>query len=157
MPSAERKKKRRKGEGRFARHWRLAREILEEPKRILPLARAVLVETWRLRGGGFYGLGYLIAFAWLQVSLILGDVSESHSLTEFATGAAIEYVLRVSLLAFVNVFLAALWPLYVLQLLKGTGIILLGLGYLAFEYALRPLVEQHFPELRDPASQNLEQ
>jgi len=42
------------------------------------------------------------------------------------------------------------------------GIILLALGYLAFEYALRPLIERRFPELRDPelrekASQNLEQ
>ena len=151
-----------RSEGRMARHLRVGREVVGEPARALPLAREALLEAWQARGGGFYGLGYLIAFCWLQVNVLLGDVSESDSVSQFAVGAAIEYMLRFSLMAFLNVFLALLWPLYVLEQFGGMGIILLALGYLGFEYGLRPLVEQVFPELRssdlrDNASQNLEQ
>lgn len=146
----------------MARHLRLGRGVVREPKSAIPLAREAVVEAWRARGGGFYGLGYLIAFCWLQVNVLLGDVNDSDSIGQFAMGAALEYVLRFSLMAFVNVFLALLWPLYVLEQFGGMGIILLALGYLGFEYGLRPLIEQVFPELRrsdlrEKASQNLEQ
>ena len=146
----------------MARHLRIIQEVVREPARAVPLARKAMVEAWQARGGGFFGFGYLIAFCWLQVNVLWGDVSESDSVSQFAVGAAIEYVLRFSLMAFLNVFLALLWPLYVLEQFGGMGIILLALGYLAFEYGLRPLVEQVFPELRssdlrDDASQNLEQ
>lgn len=146
----------------MARHLRLGRGVVREPKSAIPLAREAVVEAWRARGGGFYGLGYLIAFCWLQVNVLLGDVNDSDSIGQFAMGAALEYVLRFSLMAFVNVFLALLWPLYVLEQFGGMGIILLALGYLGFEYGLRPLIEQVFPELRrselrEKASQNREQ
>ena len=151
-----------RSEGRMARHLRIGREVSQEPAKAIPLAREALVEAWRARGGGFYGLGYLIAFCWLQVNVLVGDVSESDSVSQFAIGAAIEYVLRFSLMALLNVFLALLWPFYVLEQFGGMGIILLALGYLAFEYGLRPMVEQVFPELRrsdlrEKASQSLEQ
>lgn len=154
--------KKKKPEGRMSRHLRTGRELVREPKRALPLAREAFAHAWRARGGGFYGLGYLIAFGWLQVNVLVGDVSESDSVSQFAMGAAVEYLIRFSLMAFLNVFLALLWPLYVLEQFGGMGIILLALGYLAFEYGLRPLVEQVFPELRDTdlrenASQNPEQ
>jgi hypothetical protein len=156
VPQAE-QETRQMREGRFSRHLRLVRAVVKEPRQILPLAREWLLDVWRSRGGGFYGLGYLIAFCWLQVSLLFGDLSESSSLGEFAIAAALEYVLRFSLMAFVNVFLALLWPVYILEWFGGAGFILFGLGYVAFEYALRPLTEQLFPELRDPVSPNLEQ
>jgi len=139
-----------KRKGRIARHFRMGREVVRQPRQAIPLAREALVEAWRARGGGFYGLGYLIAFCWLQFSVLVGDVSESDSVSQFAMGAAIEYLLRFSLMAFVNVFLALLWPFYVLEQFGGTGIILLAIGYLTFEYGLRPLIEQTFPELRGP-------
>ncbi|TNF80803.1 MAG: hypothetical protein EP301_12945 [Gammaproteobacteria bacterium] len=163
MAAAKRKRgSEPKQEGRMARHLRVGREVVREPRKAIPFAREALVETWRARGGGFYGLGYVIAFCWLQVNVLVGDVSESDSVSQFAMGAAIEYLLRFSLMAFVNVFLALLWPLYVLEQFGGMGIILLALGYLTFEYGLRPLVEQVFPELRgsemrENASQNQEQ
>ena len=61
------------------------------------------------------------------------------------------------LMAFLNVFLTLLWPFYVLEHFQGMGIILLVAGYLSFEYALRPVIERRFPELRDPASANPDQ
>ncbi|MEM8767167.1 MAG: hypothetical protein AAGE43_06970 [Pseudomonadota bacterium] len=65
-------------------------------------------------------------------------------------------------MAFLNVFLALLWPIYVLEHFQGMGIILLVFGYLVFgylgfEYELRPLIERRFPELRDPASRDPDQ
>ena len=54
----------------------------------------------------------------------------------------------------VNVFLALLWPLSVLNLFGGAGIIGLIGGYLAFEFLLKPGVEQVFPELRAHREQN---
>ncbi len=149
----------------MARHLRLCGEVFREPRRLVPMAREAMLETWRTRGGGFYGLGYLMAFVSLQVNVLIGDVAESESIGAFAAGAALEYLLRFSLMAFLNVFLALLWPLFVLQQLGGPGIILLGLSYVGFEYALRPLVERNFPELktdtqselRDPVSQSPEQ
>ncbi len=144
-------------EGRFARHRRVAGELSREPRRAIPLIRSAVFEAWRSRGGGFYGLGYLIAFGYLQVDVFIGDVAESESVGQFALGTVIEYLIRVSFMAFLNVFLALLWPLYVLEHFQGMGIILLVIGYLGFEYALRPMIERRFPELRDPASADPDQ
>ena len=144
-------------EGRTARHFRMAKEVSKEPRRIVPLLRSAIVEAWRLRGGGFYGLGYLLALVYLQVDVFVGDVMSSEGVGDFALGTLFEYLLRFSLMAFLNVFLALLWPLYILEHTGGLGIILLVLGYVLFEYALKPVVEQLLPELRDPASQNPEQ
>ena len=116
-----------------------------------------MVEAWRSRGGGFYGLGYLIALVVLQVGMFAGDVVESESVSDFALAAAAEYLFRFSVMAFVNVFLALLWPFYVLEQLGEMGIILLLAGYLVFQYALRPVVERFFPELRESVSPDPDQ
>lgn len=116
-----------------------------------------MVEAWRSRGGGFYGLGYLIALVILQVGMFAGDVVESESVSDFALAAAIEYLFRFSVMAFVNAFLALLWPVYVLEQLGGMGIILLVVGYLGFEYVLRPVIEKIFPELREKVSPDPDQ
>lgn len=112
------------------------------------MLRSALLDVWRSRGGGFYGLGYLLAFAYLEIRLLVGDVMESDSVAGFAVAQIAEYLIRVSLLSFVNVFLALLWPVSVLAQFGGAGIILLVAGYLGFEYALKPGLERAFPELR---------
>ena len=161
VPSSDQDAPRKAGkppkEGRFARHRRLAGELSREPKQAIPLMRRTVFETWRSRGGGFYGLGYLITFTYLQVGVFIGDVAESDSVGGFALATLFEYLIRVSFMAFLNVFLALLWPFYVLEHFQGMGIILLVAGYLSFEFALRPVIERRFPELRDPASANPDQ
>ena len=147
-------------EGRFQRAKRVAGELKEDPRRTLPLVRSVLVDIWRSRGGGFYGLGYLIAFVFYEIEMILGDAAEATSMSGFALGQMLEIVFRLSFLSFVNAFQALLWPLTVLQLYEGLGIILLIGSYLAFEYLLKPGVEELFPELkehRELKAQNREQ
>jgi hypothetical protein len=136
-------------EGRIQRARRVAGELRKDPGRALPLARGMLIDIWRSRGGGFYGLGYLVAFIFYEIEMIFGDLVEATSMSEFALGQILEVVFRLSFLSFVNAFQALLWPLTVLQLYEGLGIILLIGSYLAFEYLLRPWIEGLFPELKE--------
>lgn len=142
----------RRREGRIRRHLRVAGEVRQDPKRLYPLLREGLIDVWRSRGGGFYGLGYVVAFVCLEAATIIGEALDSSGAGDFALGQFLEYLFRLGLLSFVNVFQALLWPFYVLEHLGGAGIILLAAGFLGFEFLLKPLVERHVPELRNPVS-----
>jgi len=144
-------------EGRFRRHLRVAGEVGREPKRLYPLLRTGFIDTWRSRGGGFYGLGYVVTFVYFEIAMVVGDALDSEGVGDFAVGQILEYVLRLGLLSFVNVFRALLWPFFVLEHLGWVGIILLAAGFAGFEYLLKPLVEQYLPELRNPASRRPDQ
>ncbi len=144
-------------EGRIRRHLSLAGEVGREPRKLYPLLRTLFVDAWRSRGGGFYGLGYVVAFVYLEVTMVVGDALDSSGVGDFALGQLLEYLLRLGFLSFVNVFQALLWPLFVLEHLGWVGIILLAAGFAGFEYILKPLVEQHVPELRNPTSRHPDQ
>ncbi len=143
------KKPKAKKEGRIKRYQRQARQIHEDPKSIGTMIRDGLVGVWRARGGGFYGLGYLITFIWLEIQLLFGDVAESDGVVDFVSSQMIELFFR----SFVNGFLAFLWPVYVLQWMDGWGIALLVGGYFVFEKGLRPAVEGWLPDLAPIASE----
>jgi hypothetical protein len=140
-------------EGRLRRGLRVARELRDDPRRAGPLLRSAALDIWRSRGGGFYGLGYLVTFVILEVRMIIGDAMEASGAAEFAMGQALELVFRLSFLSFLNIFQALLWPAFVLQLYGGPGIILLVGSYLAFEHACKPGIERLFPELREHREQ----
>jgi len=116
---------------------------------MLPLLRGALLDVWRSRGGGFYGLGYIVAFIYFEIDMLVGDVVESANMSEFAFGQLLEFLFRFGFMSFINAFRALLWPFYVLQLYEGVGIIVLIGCYLAFEYALKPGIERMFPELEE--------
>ena len=136
-------------EGRLRRHWRLAHELRAEPRLALSWMRAALLRVWQARGGGFFGLGYIIAFVVFEVQLLTGEILESDGAADFAFGQLLEYLFRVGFMSFVIAFKALLWPVFVLEVLGAAGIIALLLGYVAFERLLRPAVERVFPELRE--------
>jgi len=142
-----RSKRKRQKEGRLAKHRRLAGEIRENPRVVGPLVRAVLLDVWRARGGGFYGLGYIVAFTYFEIMLLTGELVGSESVGEFALTQVLEYFLRFGLMSFVNVFRALLWPFYILEQYAGTGLVVLIVGYFGFEYLLRPRLDNLFPEL----------
>ncbi len=133
--------------GRLTRHVQTAKRLHAEPKSIGPMMREALVRVWSARGGGFYGLGYVIAFIIIEVQMFTGEILESSSVADFAFAQIFEFALRISFLSFINVFLAFVWPVYVLDFAGGYGLAALLLGYIAFEKLLRPVVENHFPEL----------
>jgi hypothetical protein len=137
-----------KRKGRLTRDLRTVQEIARDPRSIFPRARSWLVALWQKKGGGFYGLGYVITFIVLEVITLTSAVGGGSSVTGLIAGQAIQYVLRVSVESILNTVLALLWPIYLLRWLGGYGLIVLAVGYVGFEYALRPLVEHWFPELK---------
>ncbi|MFP6817316.1 MAG: hypothetical protein VB949_16845 [Pseudomonadales bacterium] len=141
-------------EGRIARHLGVLREIRDEPRRIVSLMGDGLFSTWRARGGGFFGLGYLIAFVVLELQMISTEVRGSDGVVEFFTSQIVEYIFRFAVQSLVNVILALIWPVYVLQWLGGWGLVALGGGYLLFEKVLRPYVEGWFPQLQTKESKS---
>ena len=138
-----------KKEGRLASHIRVGKQLYREPRSIVSLMRGWLLSLWQARGGGFFGLGYVITFVGLQIRTFTGDILGSDSVSDFVLQQAFEFVFRICIESFVNVFLALLWPAFVLAWIGGWGIpVLLG-GYLGFERGLRPLIESWLPELRE--------
>ncbi len=137
-----------KKEGRLARHLRVAKQIRHEPRSVMPLLRGWLLDLWQARGGGFYGLGCVIAFITLEVKM-LADIAGSDSVSEAVLFEVLGYVFRIGFLSFLNGFLALLWPAILLQWINWWGFALLLGGYIGFERGLRPLVETWFPELKE--------
>jgi len=135
-----------KKEGRIARHLRTAQEISREPRSIFPRARGWLVAFWQAKGGGYYGLGYVIAFIALEVAT-LTNVFEGNA-SGFIAAQAVQYALRISFESFFNGILALLWPIYLWRWLGPYGLVVFAAGFAVFELALRPLVEKWFPELK---------
>ncbi len=136
-----------KKEGRIERYKRQVRQIHDNPKNIGTMVRGGLINVWRARGGGFYGLGYLITFIALAIRLIVGDVSEREGVVDFVSSQMIEFIFRFGIQSFVNGLLAFLWPVYVLNWLGTWSLALLVAGYYVFEKLLRPAVEGWLPEL----------
>ena len=136
-------------EGWIARHVRTAREIHREPRSVITMLRTAAVGLWVARGGGFYGLGCLVAFIVLEVQMFTGDVAESAGVSDFITSQALEFILRIGFMSFLNGFLALIWPVYLLSWLGAPGLLVLLGGYLVFERVLRPFVEGHIPELKE--------
>jgi hypothetical protein len=130
------------------------REIRDEPRRIVSLMGDGSFSTWRARGGGFFGLGYLIAFVVLELQMISTEVRGSDGVVEFFTSQIVEYIFRFAVQSLVNVILALIWPVYVLQWLEGWGLVALGGGYLLFEKVLRSYVEGWFPQLQTKESKS---
>ena len=133
--------------GRLTRHIHTAKRLHAEPKNIGPMMRDALVRVWSARGGGFYGLGYVVAFIVIEVQMFAGEILESSSAADFAVAQIFEFAIRISFLSFINVMLALIWPVYVFDIAGGYGLAALLLGYIVFEKLVRPMVENHFPEL----------
>lgn len=140
--------KRRRRPGRLKRLTSTVRTLWHEPRSAGSLARSALLELWRARGGGFYGLGYVVTFLVLEVRMLAGELGESASLAAFVGSQLLEYVFRVGILSLLNALQAFIWPLLILAAMGGWAIVLLAAGYVVFERWLRPRLETAFPELR---------
>lgn len=131
-------------EGRFTRDARLALHLGRQPAAILPLLRRWLVKLWASRGGGFYGLGYVVTFVALEIRSLSGGLTTVSGLV----AQAVQYVLRFSIDSLRNVVSALIWPAHLFEWLGGpAGLVALAVGYAAFEVAIRPLVQAWLPEV----------
>lgn len=135
--------------GRIARHLDAVREIRREPRAAARMVRAALLRLWRARGGGFYGLGYVVAFIVLEVRFVTSEFLGSEGIAQFVAHELLEYLFRFGWMTFLNGLLALIWPAFVLAWLGAWGIAVLVVGYFAFEHAARPLIEKWVPEIKD--------
>ena len=131
-------------ESRFARDARLALHLGRKPAAILPLLRQWLIKLWASRGGGFYGLGYVITF----VALEIRSLSSGLTTVSGVVAQAAQYVLRFSVDSVRNIVSAVIWPAHLFEWLGGpAGLVALLVGYAAFDVAIRPLVQKWLPEV----------
>ena len=122
--------------------------LAREPRKAPGMLRAALLGLWRARGGGFYGLGFVITFVVLEVQTTMAQLACSTSFVGFVTEQLLEFVFRLAWNSLLNTFLALIWPVLLLNLVGGWGIALLVVGYFGYERILRPRVELLIPELR---------
>lgn len=133
--------------GRIDRLRLLIQEIVAEPGLLPVKLRGLLVGIWTAKGGGFYGVGYVIAFAFFEIRMVVEDFVEAQGVEDFVFYQLVETVLRLGWMSFINAFQALLWPLMVAAWWEGGGLVLLLGGYAAFEYLLKPHLDRLFPEL----------
>lgn len=134
-------------ERRLTRHARHARMVWDDPRSAGSILREGLLGLWRARGGGLYGLGYVITFVVLEIRLAVTELASSEGVLEFLGNQFLEYLLRLGVGSFVNALLAFLWPFLLLERVGGWGLLVLPGAYLLFERWLRPVIEARFPEL----------
>lgn len=147
-PAAEPEPRRRRRLTRhLTRHWHDARQVWEDPRSLGDILRGGLIRIWCARGGGFFGLGYLVTFVLMEVRLVVSEFESSTGVLDFITSQLLEYLFRLGIMSFVNVLLAFLWPLLLLEHLGGWGLLILPAAYLLFERLLRPGIESAVPEL----------
>jgi small-conductance mechanosensitive channel len=146
---SETKKKRSFGErirSRVRETVGLGKTLVNEPKSFpgelwLVLKRS-LRTLWDARGGGLYACGYVIAFVWLEIKAIAGELLASESALSFVTQQFAETIFRLISDSFVNSILAFVWPAFVLDWSPMWGAILLGVLYFAFPRYLKPLLNR---------------
>ncbi len=106
--------------------------IYAQPRQIGTIARETAITLWSSRGGGFYGLGYVITFIVLETRTLFSGVASSETVLGFIGQEVTQVFFRLAFESLLNSFLAFLWPLYVLQLLSNWGIVVLLFGWWAY-------------------------
>lgn len=124
-----------------------AREAQRQPSVILQWLRASAIKTWRVRGGGFYGLGFVIIFIALQIGSLFEDVSEADGAVDFLATQVVEAVSRFFNDSMANFVKALLWPLLFINLTGAWGIPVLVGAFLSFDRWAKPYLNEQFPEL----------
>ncbi len=109
-----------------------ATRIRADPRQIGNIMGEATVALWSSRGGGFYGLGYVITFIVLEVRMLFSDVATSDTIVGFIGQEVTQVFFRLAFESLLNSFLAFLWPLYVLQVLSHWGIVVLVLAWWSY-------------------------
>lgn len=126
------------------------KRLVREPGYAREYFPRIFVRAWRTRGGGWYGIGYLVTFLYLEITMTFTELTEAGSAGDFIGSQVIELVSRWLGESVMNMVQAFLWPATVIEWLGGVAgaAVLLGI-HLTFEYFIRPLAEAQFPELAE--------
>jgi hypothetical protein len=109
--------------------------------------RGALLKIWRVRGGGFYGLGYVVAFAILEVRAFIGNFEGDGDITSMIVQEVVGFFFRFAGQSFLNGFIAFGWPIFVVDYLGAWGLLLIGASWYGFDRWLKPWINARVPEL----------
>ena len=96
---------------------------------------------WRSRGGGYYGMGYVVSYFVLEIRMLVGDLRETDGVVDFMTGQVFGFFVE----SFINAFVALLWPLLLIDEYELWGVGFLIAGFLVFERLIKPRLVRWFP------------
>ena len=112
--------------------------------RLVGRVKRWLLRLWMLRGGGFYGLGFVVFFVTLQIRSFIGDIAESTGVIDFLSSQALEALLKVISETPFNFLWALLWPLQFLSWTGEWGLLVLLAAYLSFQRWVKPRLTERF-------------
>ncbi len=96
---------------------------------------------WRARGGGYYGMGYVVSYFVLEIRMLVGDLQETEGVADFITGQVLGFFVE----SFINAFVALAWPFLLIAKYELWGVGLLIVGYFVFERLIKPSLVKWFP------------
>ena len=97
---------------------------------------------WKVRGGGLYAVGYAVDFIYLEVRAIIEEIASASGIVDFFTNQLIEFLFRFLSESLMNMIMAFMWPVYLVQAWEPYGAILLGLMFVLFPYVLKKPIER---------------
>ena len=136
---------------RAANAYLTAEQSIREPASIAPRIRAFLLKLWKARGGGYYGLGYVITFISLEISMFFVEVGETEGVVDFVGEQIMSLVFRFAFESFINSLLALIWPVLLLGKFGSIGILILVGSFILFQWGIKPGLDNWF-ELSDTNS-----
>jgi hypothetical protein len=122
------------------------RTVVAEPRAVPSRVREALLKIWRIRGGGFYGLGYVVTFVVLEVRAFIGNF-EDDDIASMIVQEVLQFFFRFLAQSFINGFIAFGWPVFVVNYLGAWGLAVLGGAWFAFDRWAKPWVNSKVPEL----------
>jgi hypothetical protein len=125
----------------------MVRGVVSQPQNVPSQIRAALLKIWRVRGGGFYGLGYVIAFGVLEVRAFIGNFEGDGDVATMILQEVLQFFFRFAAQSFVNGFIAFGWPIFVVDYLGGWSILVLGGAWFVFDRWAKPWINSKVPEL----------
>lgn len=137
----------KKKPGYLRRYASVGRAVAEDPSTIKTLLRAAAIKAWSAKGGGLYGLGFVIYFVVLEVRMLVEEIIASSGVVDFIVEQAFQLVLRFAFESLGNVLLAFLWPIKLVGETGWVGIVLLVVGFFSFERWGRAWIEAQVPDL----------
>jgi hypothetical protein len=132
---------------RLRKSVRTVRGVVAEPHKVPAQVQAGLLKIWRVRGGGFYGLGYVIAFVILEIHAFVTNFEGDGDIATMIMQEVLQFVFRFAAQSFINGFIAFGWPVFVVDYLGGWGLLALAATWLAFERWAKPWINSKLPEL----------
>lgn len=120
----------------------LVREPKAFPKKTAHAMRPWFRKVWKARGGGLYACGFILTFAYLEASMLIGEIMAATGFVDFFTDQLLELPFRFLTETLSNLVSAFLWPIPLLQLSPPWGIAILAAIYLLFTYLIKEPLQQ---------------